>query len=40
MSKTAYIVRVARTAAGKRNGRLSHMHPAALGAASVDALLE
>ena len=29
---TAFIVRVARTAAGKRNGALSHYHPAVLGA--------
>ncbi len=37
---SAYIVRVARTAAGKRNGRLSRAHPAALGAKVVDALVE
>jgi len=36
----AFIVRVARTAAGKRNGALSHFHPAVLGAASVDALVQ
>lgn len=39
MPHGAFIVRVARTAAGKRNGRLSHYHPAALGAVSIDALL-
>ena len=33
---TAFIVRVARTAAGKRNGALSHYHPAVLGAKVVD----
>ena len=32
---TAFIVRVARTAAGKRNGALSHYHPAVLGAANA-----
>ena len=37
---SAYIVRVARTAAGKRNGRLSRIHPASLGAKCVDALLD
>ena len=40
MPKTAFIVRAARTAAGKRKGRLSHMHPAALGSVSVNALLD
>ena len=40
MPKTAFIVRVARTAAGKRNGALSHYHPAVLGAKCVDALVE
>mmetsp|Transcript_61198 Transcript_61198/g.101828 ORF Transcript_61198/g.101828 Transcript_61198/m.101828 type:complete len:406 (-) Transcript_61198:95-1312(-) len=39
MRASAYIVRVARTASGKRNGRISHLHPAALGAVSVDAAL-
>ena len=37
---TAFIVRVARTAAGKRNGALSHYHPAVLGAKVVDALVD
>lgn len=36
----AYIVEVARTAGGKRGGRLSGWHPADLGGAVVDALLE
>ena len=36
----AFIVRVARSAAGKRNGRLSRVHPAALGAQVVDALID
>ena len=40
MPKSAFIVQVARTAAGKRGGRLSHMHPASLGAVSINALLE
>ena len=40
MPKTAFIVRVARTAAGKRNGLLSRHHPCELGALSVDALLD
>lgn len=39
MSK-AYIVGAVRTAAGKRNGRLSQIHPIDLGAAVVDELLE
>ena len=39
MASRAFIVRVARTAGGKRNGRISHIHPAALGAVSVDAAL-
>ena len=37
---TAFIVRVARTAAGKRNGALSHYHPAVLGAKVVDASMD
>ena len=40
MPKTAFIVRVARTAAGKRKGALSHYHPAVLGAKCVDHLVE
>lgn len=40
MPKTAFIVRVARTAAGKRNGALSQIHPAVLGAHAVDALVD
>lgn len=39
MPGRAFIVAVGRTAAGKRNGRISHVHPAALGARCVDALL-
>ncbi|MGQ9427566.1 acetyl-CoA C-acyltransferase [Gilvimarinus sp. F26214L] len=38
MSK-AYIVGAVRTAAGRRNGRLSHVHPIDLGATVVDELL-
>jgi len=37
---TAYIVDACRTAGGKRNGRLSGYHPADLGAAACDALVE
>lgn len=36
----AYIVEAVRTPGGRRNGRLSGYHPADLGAAAVDALLE
>ncbi len=37
---TAYIVSAVRTAAGRRNGRLSGWHPADLGAEVLDALLD
>jgi acetyl-CoA C-acetyltransferase len=40
MPFTAYIVDCVRTAGGKRNGRLSQIHPADLGAIAVDALVE
>ncbi len=36
----AYIVATVRSAGGKKNGRLSRMHPIDLGAAVVDALVE
>ena len=36
----AYIVEAVRTAGGRRNGRLSGVHPADLGAVSLDALVE
>ena len=36
----AYIVGAVRSAGGRRNGRLSKMHPIDLGAAVVDALVE
>ncbi len=36
----AYIVGAVRSAGGKKNGRLSRMHPIDLGAAVVDALIE
>ncbi len=36
----AYIVAAARSAGGRKNGRLSRMHPIDLGAAVVDALVE
>ena len=39
MSNRAFIVFVARTAAGKRNGRIAGVHPAMLGAAVVDAVV-
>ena len=39
MPHRAFIVAVARSAAGKNNGRISHVHPAALGAKVVDSLL-
>ena len=35
----AYIVSARRTAGGRRNGRLSGVHPADLGAAILDALV-
>eukprot|EP00041_Stephanoeca_diplocostata_P029951 m.893820 g.893820 ORF g.893820 m.893820 type:complete len:412 (+) comp23663_c0_seq10:185-1420(+) len=37
---TAYIVEAVRTAAGRKNGRLSQWHPVSLGAAVLDALVE
>jgi acetyl-CoA C-acetyltransferase len=40
MPRSAFIVRVARTATGKRKGALSGYHPAVLGAKVVDALVE
>jgi len=40
MPGAAYIVEVLRTAGGRRKGALATMHPADLGAVSVDALLE
>lgn len=40
MPETAYIVDCIRTAAGKRNGAISHWHPADLGATVIDALLD
>ncbi|MBU2098690.1 MAG: acetyl-CoA C-acetyltransferase, partial [Gammaproteobacteria bacterium] len=36
----AYIVAAVRTACGKKNGRLSKVHPIDLGAAVVDELLD
>lgn len=36
----AYIVDAVRTAGGRRNGRLSNVHPTDLGAAVIDALLD
>lgn len=39
MPKAAYIVDVLRTPGGRRRGALAGMHPADLGAVSVDALL-
>ena len=36
----AYIVAAVRTAGGRKNGRLSNVHPIDLGAAVVDALVE
>ena len=39
MPRGAFIVRVARSAAGKRKGRLANTHPAALSAKIVDALV-
>ena len=39
ISPRAFIVAAKRTAGGRRNGLISHMHPAALGAAVVDALV-
>jgi acetyl-CoA C-acetyltransferase len=40
MPEAAYIVDIVRTAGGRRKGRLSGIHPADLGAVSVNALLE
>ena len=40
MPRTAFIVRVARTATGKNKGALSHHHPAVLGAMVVDGLVD
>ena len=40
MPLQAFIVDACRTATGKRNGRISHWHPADLGAVVVDALIE
>lgn len=40
MPDAAYIVDVVRTAGGRRKGALAGMHPADLGACSVDALIE
>ena len=40
MPHTAYIVDAVRTAGGRRNGRISHWHPADLGAVVVDALVD
>ena len=40
MASRAYIVSAFRTAAGKRNGKLSRWHPADLGAVCVNALLK
>lgn len=37
---SAYIVDCVRTAGGKKNGRLAHLHSADLGAVSVDALID
>jgi acetyl-CoA C-acetyltransferase/acetyl-CoA acyltransferase len=37
---TAYIVEAVRTAGGRRNGRLSRVHPADLGGKVIDAVLE
>ena len=39
MAEQAYIVQALRTAGGRRQGRLADLHPADLGALSVDALL-
>ena len=39
MAEQAYIVQALRTAGGRRKGRLADLHPADLGALSVDALL-
>merc|ERR1719389_264394 len=36
----AYIVEAVRTAGGRRNGRISGWHPADLGAACIDGLIE
>ena len=36
----AYIVAAARTAGGRRNGRVSRWHPADLGGAILDSLIE
>lgn len=36
----AFIVACARTAAGRNRGRISHVHPADLGAVVVNSLLE
>ena len=40
MADAAYIVDILRTAGGRRKGALSGLHPADLGAASVDALVQ
>jgi len=40
MPEAAYIVSVARTPVGRRNGSLSKMHPADLGAVAVDACVK
>ena len=40
MNGDAYIVDAVRTAGGRRKGALAHIHPADLGAVSVDALLK
>jgi len=40
MPHTAYIVECVRTAGGKKNGRLREMHPIAMGAAVLDAIVE
>jgi len=39
MAHRAFIVACARTAAGKNKGRISHVHPAELGAAVVNSLI-
>jgi acetyl-CoA C-acetyltransferase len=40
MASKAYIVSAFRTAAGKKNGRLSRWHPVDLGAAVVNQILK
>lgn len=40
MAQTAYIVDAVRTAGGRRNGRLSGVHPVRLGSAVLDAILD